>query len=674
MTARTTPQPIEPGTVVEFFEAKDILLGVCLAVKNQRLSILSENNRELNLARSRVLHASSKPLDLKEGREGAVQALKLLKRRREDLAAQVNVEEIWEVLEEEAEGVELQDLVGLVFPEEPADDEAAAVQRVLLRDRLYFQFKDGRFYARSREKVEQRRLELEREAEQERLLEAGAFWLGSLKHKKAAFPAEEFRVRILDALKDYALFAQESAQQAFAKELLKRAGLTPQPHSAFRTLVRLGEWREDENLYLYQQGIARDFPQEILDFAVRKAETLTIPDGRPRRDLRGLHAFTIDSAQTKDYDDALSFRILEEGLYEVGIHIADAAAVVDKDDPVDREARSRATSIYLPDARIPMLPPVLSEGVCSLQAGRDRLALTFLVRIDREGTVLSREVFSSIIRVREQLTYEDVNRKVEEEEAFRELHRLSQRLRAKRLEMGAVILPLPEINVYVNAEGMIQVSRYEKETPSQIIVSEWMIAANSLAAEYLAERGVPAIYRSQGECRPETDQVQSEHEIFHIYRQRRLFARAELETEPGVHCSLGVPTYTSITSPIRRYIDLVVQRQLVHALETGEAFYSEEELRDLITRLRAQLSRVVFVHRKWTRYWILKYLEQEDIQTMNAIVLDKNARFAQILIPDFLLETQVPLPPETTIQQGEMIAVKVERLNPRDEVLRVQVA
>jgi exoribonuclease-2 len=83
---------------------------------------------------------------------------------------------------------------------------------------------------------------------------------------------------------------------------------------------------------------------------------------------------------------------------------------------------------------------------------------------------------------------------------------------------------------------------------------------------------------------------------------------------------------------------------------------------------------VVFVHRKWTRYWILKYLEQEDIQTMNAIVLDKNARFAQLLIPDFLLETQVPLPPETTIQQGEMIAVKVERLNPRDEVLRVQVA
>jgi exoribonuclease-2 len=246
-------------------------------------------------------------------------------------------------------------------------------------------------------------------------------------------------------------------------------------------------------------------------------------------------------------------------------------------------------------------------------------------------------------------------------------------LRQMRIERGAVLLPLPEIQVYVNEHGMIHVSRYEKETPGQVIVSEWMIAANGLAASELARRDIPAIYRIQDECRPETDPVQSDHPIFHIYRQRRLFARAELATRPGPHCSLGMNPYTTVTSPIRRYMDLVVQRQLKHALRTDEPFYSEEELDALITRIRVQQGRVAFVQRKWTRYWLLKYLEQEDIQTLNALVLDKNARFAHLLIPDFLMEANAPLPEENPVSPGEMVRIKIERLAPRDEVFRVQI-
>ena len=278
----------------------------------------------------------------------------------------------------------------------------------------------------------------------------------------------------------------------------------------------------------------------------------------------------------------------------------------------------------------------------------------------------------SVVKVHRQMTYHEVNERCREDEALSILHALAEHLRAQRLARGAVILPLPEIQVYVNAAGMIQVSRYEKETPSQIMVSEWMIAANGLAASYLARQEIPAIFRGQAECRQETDFTQSEHELFRIYRQRRLFARAEIEPRPQAHCSLAMPEYTTITSPIRRYADLVVQRQLKHVLATGTALYGEDELRQMITRLGVTQAKIFLVQRKWSRYWILKYLEQEDMQTLNALVLTTNGRFAHLLIADYLLEANAPISERNQVRPGEMVKVKIERLNPREDLLRVQ--
>ena len=245
--------------------------------------------------------------------------------------------------------------------------------------------------------------------------------------------------------------------------------------------------------------------------------------------------------------------------------------------------------------------------------------------------------------------------------------------RSKRLDRGAIILPLPEIQVSVNSVGMIQVSRYAKETPSQVLVSEWMIEANAAAADYLAERAIPAVFRAQAECRPETQFVQSEHAIFHIYRQRRLFSRAELCSAPKPHCSLAIPNYTTVTSPIRRYSDLVVQRQLKHALTTGSPLYTKDALDRLITGISAAQAQVFTIQRKWTRYWIFKYIEQEDLETLDALVLDKNPRYAHLLLPDFLLEINAQIPENHKFQQGDKVRIRVEKIIPREDVLKVQI-
>jgi len=666
-------QEINPGTVLEFFEAKQVLCAVCLGVKNQRITVLTEQNRELNLARSRVIHIGDRSLDANLSRDDRVQQLIGIAALRKSLMEQIDVEELWSLLEGEEQGYEAGELTEFVFTDSITGNHVAAMQRVLFQDRLYFHFKDGRFYARSQEKIEQRQLEIQREEEKEARLEEGSKWLKAIwQRKPAPLPAE--KDQLMESLKSFCLFAQESPEFAFVKELLQKAEISPHPLSAFRILTRLGIWHEDENLYLHQHNITASFPPEVENLAAQRADS-GIDFNQccdNRRDLRDLRVFTVDGALTRDYDDGLSLTTLQPGLYEIGIHIADAAEYVKPGDLLDEEAQERSTSIYLPDNRISMLPSSLSEGICSLRAGEDRLALSFLVKMDEEGIIQGTEIVPSIVRVREQLTYNEVNDNLDKDPVLQHLHQLSCKMRKHRLAHGAVILPLPEIQVYVNAAGMIHISQYKKETPSQIIVSEWMIAANGLAASYLAERGIASLYRSQAECKPETNQVESEHELFHIYRQRRLFARAELDTKPGMHCSLAMPYYTSITSPIRRYIDLVVQRQLKHALVDETPLYSEDELRQLITKVGSIQSKIFSIQRKWVRYWILRYLEQEDARALDALVLEQNHRFVRLLLPDFLIEANIPSPDKARLQPGEMVRLKIERVSPREDILRLQ--
>jgi exoribonuclease-2 len=689
--SRNESVEVVPGTVFEFYESKEILCGVILSVKDGRFNALSETNREVGLTISRIIYVGKTFLDLQQGRDELLEKLRSISEVRKDIMNRIDLEEVWSLLQSEEAGYDAEDIAEFIFSTPVSDDRTAAVTRLLLSDRLYFQAKDSRFYPRSTENVEVRRVELEKEAERERKLAEGAKWVSLVHSRKQGVPALEFGKELTEGLKNFALFGAETKESAFVKELLKLAGLPSIPQSAFRILVRLGVWREDENLMLHEYGLSAEFPPD----AARQAEEIIKDNptlwgagssGHPtpilrdtaslkseRLDLTNLDVFTVDSPLTRDYDDALSVRELGKGLFEVGIHIADVAELIGMGTPLDREAEKRASSIYLPDARLSMLPPALSEGTFSLKAEEDRLALSFLITIDSEANISKTVICQSAVRIGKQLTYRDVNEKINEETRFRALYELALKLRQKRIDDGAVILPLPEIQVYVNNAGMIQVTRYDKESPSQIMVSEWMIEANSAAADYLAQRGIPALYRSQAECRQETEFVQSEHELFRIYRQRRLFARAELSTEPKPHCSLAIPHYATVTSPIRRYSDLVIQRQLKHALTTEAALYSKEQLDELITPLSVAQARVFTIQRKWTRYWILKYMEQEDIDNMSALVLDKNSRYAHLLIPDFLLEVNAPVPENAKFGQGEKVKIRIEKAMPREDVLKIQI-
>ena len=214
--------------------------------------------------------------------------------------------------------------------------------------------------------------------------------------------------------------------------------------------MRTRFWDSDENLLLHKFHVPRHFPTDVLAEAAARVHDDAWRSG-PRVDLTHLHAVTIDDEHTVETDDGLSLEKTESG-WRVGIHIADPAEFVPIGSILDREALHRGTSVYLPDLKIPMLPPELGTQVCSLTCDVERPALSMLADLDEAGNLVGSQIVESIIRVRERLTYDQVDRWLEsgEREDLRTLHELATRRSQLRLQAGALFIPFPSVELYVD--------------------------------------------------------------------------------------------------------------------------------------------------------------------------------------------------------------------------------
>ena len=438
-----------------------------------------------------------------------------------------------------------------------------------------------------------------------------------------------------------ALFGPEAPEYAKGKALLERARISS-PQAPFELLVRLGEWGEDENLLLLQHQIPQAFPEKVIgavEQILAQAEK-GIPVHPHDRDLTFLHPLTIDSEFTRDIDDALSLERVGED-YQVGIHITDVATFLNGHEEIFQEAMSRATSIYLPDQRIPMIPPALSEGTCSLVAGEKRRAFSFLVRVDSEGKILEYEITPSIIQVERRLSYESVDRLLEEEdEELNRLRQIADKLFRRRAESGVFFIPRPERVVRVSRDREISIFKRDRESPSQKMVSEFMILANSLAALFLKEKGIPAIYRGQMEPREKIPPVEK-FDPLQAYRMRRVMNRVEVSTRPSRHSGLGAEAYLTLTSPIRRFYDLLIEKQILGALG-GNPVFNEPQLEEIISRVGPTISKVGQVEELTERYWIFRYLEKRVNSTTRAVILDRFPNKYLVHLNEYLLEIDMP--------------------------------
>ncbi len=340
-----------------------------------------------------------------------------------------------------------------------------------------------------------------------------------------------------------------------------------------------------------------EFPRDVLEQADRISEKIDARQLEGREDLREEFTVTIDPDDARDFDDAIHVEKIENGGWRLGVHIADVAAYVDPECALDREARRRGNSVYLPDRVIPMLPERLSNGVCSLNPGVDRLTHSVFIHFDRNGTAKRARFARSVIRSADRLTYKQayaILKSPPRDRLSERLHaawELAQLLRQKRFGHGSLDLDFPEVKVWLDEAGKpVRLERVENDESHQLI-EEFMLAANEAVARELKNRAIPTIYRIHEDPDPEKLAEYREFVLSFGYKVGDLTHRAEVQRllasirgkpeeqalkigllkslkraryfpQPLGHYGLAKANYLHFTSPIRRYADLVVHRAL----------------------------------------------------------------------------------------------------------------
>jgi len=387
-----------------------------------------------------------------------------------------------------------------------------------------------------------------------------------------------------------------------------------------RVVEVLGE-RDDPGVDVLSIVHGHDLPLEFparVEQAARalREEGVTGAAVSGREDLRDELVFTIDPADARDHDDALSVRQLDDGAFEVGIHIADVSHYVEEGGPIDAEAFRRGTSVYLVDRVVPMLPETLSADLCSLRPDEDRLAVTLLVRIDAEGQPGRSRLVRSVIRSSHKLSYEDAQAVLDGERsispevdtALQQLVTLSRGIRAARAARGSIDFDLPEARVVLNQQGEPTDIQRVMRLESHRLIEDFMILANETVATMATRRKLPFIYRVHEP--PDADRVEQLADFVRTFGVRfkpskdprafeallekvedrpeaglistvmlRSMKQARYSTENLGHFGLASTHYTHFTSPIRRYADLAVHRVLTRVFVDGERLPEEHRSR-----------------------------------------------------------------------------------------------
>ncbi|MFM8175159.1 MAG: ribonuclease R family protein [Pirellulaceae bacterium] len=412
----------------------------------------------------------------------------------------------------------------------------------------------------------------------------------------------------------------------------------------------------------FQFGLPGEFPPEVIDQSREISDRFqedVIPEDR--KDLTHLPTLTIDPIDARDFDDAISLSVNEVGHWELWVHIADVSAFVQEGTALDDEARERATSIYLPDRVIPMIPEVISNHVASLQPDRNRWAISVLMEWAPEGILVHWEVHRSVIRNQLRLHYEQVDQFLKAPDAFRgkipdvmhemlsQMDRLAMLLRRRRLEGGAIELSLPEVKIDLDRGGKVKGAHLEIQTESHQIIEEFMLATNETIAAWMDRDQVPFVRRVHGapkpialrkmtefvrdlgvECGSLADRFELQRVLQSVrgmgieyavhYSTLKSLAKAVYQVEPDRHYALNKEHYCHFTSPIRRYPDLTVHRLVMERLEKRTGRGDRMQLEALADHCSQREQRAEAAERELVKVKLLHYMSRRVGESFEGLV------------------------------------------------------
>ena len=582
-----------------------------------------------------------------------------------------SLETAWEILVEDGETTTPQQMAELLFSDQsPALCYAAHC--LLSQDKTYFKQKSDRYEPRPANQVEEIKHQLEVQEQKER---EKADFINHIKQaliEKSVEWNDSDRLR-LESIEKLAL-GMEGTSKA-AQEMLKEIGRKFDSQAAFDLLVDIGWWSKHENLFLRRSSYPVNFSKKVLDVVQPRLQSDPAEADQNYLDLTHLKVCTIDDESTTEIDDGLSVEYLEDDTFKLWIHIADPTRLVHPGDELDLEARRRSTSLYLPTGMVSMFPTELATGPMSLVEGKVCSALSFGVILDESGGVKEYEIHSSLIKPTYRLTYDDVDEMlhlgIQNEPEISDLAKSSYLRRQWRKEQGAIQIKMPESVIKVKDNEEVTIELIDS-SPSRQLVAEMMILAGQIGGKFGMENNVPLPYRGQPqpELPPEEELLQLPPGPTRFCAIRSCMPRSEMSMSPIRHASLGLDSYVQVTSPIRRYTDLLSHFQIKAHIRGEEFPFDREELQEIVYSVSSSSYEATLVERQTNRYWGLEYLRRNSECVWDVLVLRwlrEDENLGLILIEDLGME--LPHRFDRPVTLGERMEMQVTRSDPqRDEV------
>lgn len=668
---------LQSGAVVEYEQHGRPHLAFIVSEKKGKWEVLNLIGEEIDLPSNRLYllpQAGAELPSVKAPRDEKLKALNKLESEAAELEKAIELEALWQKVRTEKNSLQVAKLCERLSGSNQLL-EHLALRHALMNDKVFFKRDNQAFAPRPEEQVAELK-EKAREEEAQRMRREN-FLLAMLDRLNGGSAVlDENEIMVIAELAALGGKAERGKlAQKVIEEITERARLQLKgkpEERAFDLLVRVNYFKPDQDLNLVRYRRTNVFSPEVL----AEAKQLTAHSDVKRVDLRDLPSITIDGTGTRDMDDAISVEKTPTG-YRLGIHITDVAAFIPDSSLLFEEALRRATSIYAADYVVGMLPAELAESALSLVAGEERLAQSFILELDRDFEIISREVVQSTICVKRCWNYDEADEmlyngnEAAEPDLFL-LWKISSALEARRLNAGAQQFQRREMAARVGPDGKIRLESSADDTPSRKLIGEMMIVANETAGLFAGDHGLSAAFR--GQEAPEGD-------IYEIakgapdgpareYFLRSLLKRSAVETKPIPHYGLGLKAYVQVTSPIRRVMDLVCQIQFANYLNTGEPRYERAQFSKLIEAAEGGLIEAMRIQRDRSRYWLLRYIEQEKFSELNGTIVrvDRDKPIVEVdelfMLHPFKSREVMSGKAVPPSRLGQRVRLKIERLNP----------
>ncbi len=650
--------------LVLFRKRKEPALGIFKELRGHKLVVFSEEAKEIEVDLEKVAYRTG--IKIEEGLTQSEKKLRLRELRREFDEEKKNhdLRTLWECFsgDEEGEEIKFPELRALYFPEnDTGQKEFTHLFWAVDKDDIFFKRGEGGYIARTSQDVQELILKKEAEAKKKEERRLALIWGRALVKGKPLDSDEEFDPKnYIELITNYIVYLDNYNKAPEAKSFLSEIGIRD-VEGAIEFLVSIGKWDANEDPIFKRFSIKEEFPKKV------QAETAEILDKsifeEELEDIRDLHIFSVDDENTEDIDDALSIEETDGG-FRVGIHIANVAYWIAKWSELDVEAARRGETVYLPEKRIHMFPPALIQNKFSLIEGEDRAALSLFVNFDKELNLKNYSFKNTLINTARNISYEQAVEYFENDTLGKKLQDISLNLRCGRLDAGAFIIQLPQLKIRVDDKSEITVEKNYMDTEAHRVVAEMMILMNTTAGKFLRDNHIPGIYRSQPESVSEDARTYDTSDPLYALSVVKYLRAPRVGLSPEPHRSLGLDVYTQVSSPIRRYTDLMMQRQIVSYLTSEEYTYSEDELENLYPRIEMGVRDKRNVERSRERYWLYKHFEEIKGKELPGIVSSISGSRANVYLPDYLMEVPVTISTKDLLETGKGIKVRIDSVDP----------